>query len=511
MSALPATFVVALAATLPAGALAWLAGSLAERLALTAAARAMVWRIGLALTVLTILATPLGLLRRVVRVAPQVHTTIAAGQARAAPAAAVAMPHFDPISLIAPLALLLLAGMLVGLAGLLVRSWRVERLRRRARPVTLPDVAIPVLASGEAGAALLVGLIRPAIILPERLLAQLSADDLSLICAHELAHLRRSDNWRILADQTLAAVLWFNPLARLAIARLVALREELCDAQVLAQADADLRRRYAAVLLAAMRLAGSGGVQPAFIRKQGSDHAMRFKAILKPTGPSSRRALAAAAALTAVAALSTGLIGAAFAQPLAGVAADASSRTVKARYEKADAIAYQRACASGEPTDDGFCTGVIFGVLSAQDPAICQPRINDYIALEQQARAAIAAAAPETSEAPRAFVTRVLKTAFACKTPKLETSMGVQITSDLAKTRGAVSVFEGSPSIRIIGPRSNDMLLINGRRAEAGFDVNALPAGAIVRIETTRADSREARALGAGPGLSVINVVLKAG
>ncbi|MDQ0462506.1 beta-lactamase regulating signal transducer with metallopeptidase domain [Caulobacter ginsengisoli] len=511
MSALAPTIVVALAATLPAAALAWLAGTLAERLALTAAARAMVWRTGLGLTVLTMLATPLGLLRRVASAAPQVHATIAAaGPAKAAPAA-IALPRLDPASLIDPLALLLAAGMLVGLGGLLVRSWRVERLRRRARPVSeLAHIAIPVLASQEAGAALLVGLMRPAIILPERLLAQLSADDLALICAHELAHLRRRDNWRILADQALSAVLWFNPPAHLCIARLVALREEICDATVLAGAGEDLRRRYAVVLLAAMRLAGAGGAQPAFIRKQGSEHAMRFKAILSPAGPSSRRALAAAAGLMGVAAVSTGLIGAAFAQPLAGVAADASRRTVKAGDQTSDAAGYQRACASGEARDSGFCTGVIFAVLSAKDSGVCQPTTNDYIALEKQARAAIAAATPEAAETPRLFVTRALKGAFACEKTG-DTSSGIQITSDRSRTQGAVTTFEGSPTVRVIGPLSPELLLVNGRRPAEGFDVNALPAGSIERIVITNAGSRRARALGAGPGQSVMNVVLKGG
>jgi beta-lactamase regulating signal transducer with metallopeptidase domain len=512
MSALAAAFLAALAATLPAAALAWLVGTLAERLTLTAAARAMVWRTGLALTVLVMLATPLGLLRRAETVAPRVHTAIAvAGPAEAAPAAA-ALPHLDPARLVGPLALLLAAGMLWGLAGLLVRAWRVERMRRRARPVSheaLAQVAIPVLASEDAGAALLVGLVRPAIVLPERLLSQLAPDDLALICDHELAHLARRDNWRVLADQALAAVLWFNPPARLCIARLVALREELCDARVLAQAGPDLRRRYAAVLLAAMRLAGAGGVQPAFIRKQGSHQAMRFKAILNPTGSSSRRALAAAAGLLGVAALSTGLVGAALAQPLAGVAADASRQSVKARYQSASAADYQRACASGEPTDYGFCTGVIFGVLSAQDPGICQPGASDYVGMEKDARAAIAAAAPEGSEGPRAFVTRVLRDNFSCERLKGETSTGVQITSDLAKTSGDVSVFEGHPTIRIIGSTNSGLILVDGRRPDADFDVNALPRDSILRITIAKAGSPTALALGAKAGQSVMNLELK--
>lgn len=511
LHALWPTLVVSLAATLPAAALAWTAGRLAGRMGLSATARAWVWRAGLAVTLLAGALAPLGLLQRAAPAAGRVHSVLlSAAPARAAPAAP-GLPHIEIGALVAPLAWLMLAGMALGLARLAAGLWRAEWLRRRARPVEGLNLPVPVLASREAGAALLVGLGRPAIVLPEPLLAELSREDLTLICAHELAHLERYDHWRVLADQALAAVLWFNPPARAAIAGLAALREEFCDAAVLADAPLDRRRRYAAVLVQALRLAGAGGAQPAFIRPKGSDHVMRLQAILKPAQPTSRRALALATGLAAAAALGAGLTTVALAQQLAPVAAAARADADKARYASLDAAGYQAACASGDARDDGYCTGVIFGVLSAQDAQICEPEIHDYIAIEKQARAAIGAAAPAPAEMPRAFVTRALRAAFSCQTPRSGTRTGVQVTSEIGRTKGDVSVFEGNPTVRIIGPVGDLMILVDGRRPDTDFDVNALPSGAILRIIIAKAGSAKARALGAGPGQSVMNLELKRG
>src|SRR5207247_1366047 len=73
-----------------------------------------------------------------------------------------------------------------------------------------------LLLSGEVGSPVLVGGTRPAIFLPPSLLAACGEDELQLILAHELAHLKRCDLlWAWLP--TLAdGLFFFHPLVWLA-------------------------------------------------------------------------------------------------------------------------------------------------------------------------------------------------------------------------------------------------------------------------------------------------------
>lgn len=521
-----------LGATLPAATLAWVAGIAADRLNLTARTRALVWRAGLGLTLLAGLVVPLGLLRHPAARIVARHVTTVAPAGGAVTGRSNLPSHMDWNGLLGALAaglvFMVLAGAAVGLALVSIRALRASRLPRKATggEVLAPLVAQhaaalgiappPVLFSQTVSTAMLVGLRRPAILLPPRLLAEMETADLAWICAHELAHLKRGDNWRVLLDQLLGALLWFNPPALAALGRLGALREELCDAAVLADAPAADRRRYAAILLQALRLAGSGNGQPAFIHKQGSEHAVRFKAILQPRSRSSRLAMAGVAGALGAAVLSTGLVSAAFAQQLGAAASDDRAVAAKARYRQATAIDYQRYCASGDPQDDGFCAGVMFAVLpggTAANPgnAICQPEKADYVGFEKQVRAAILAAQPNASETPHAFVVRVLRSAFQCQTPGVMTASGMEITSGGSMEDALQTIYTGSPTIRIVGPMPRQLLLVNGARPPEDFDVNAIPNGGIDRIIRLKPGNPQAAALGARPDQAVLNIVLKAG
>jgi beta-lactamase regulating signal transducer with metallopeptidase domain len=64
---------------------------------------------------------------------------------------------------------------------------------------------------------------------PERALAELSAAEFGAVIAHEFAHLRRRDNRWLAATAILEAVLFVQPLNRLASEKLRALAECSCD------------------------------------------------------------------------------------------------------------------------------------------------------------------------------------------------------------------------------------------------------------------------------------------
>lgn len=104
---------------------------------------------------------------------------------------------------------------------------------------------------------------RAAVLLPEKLVRELGPDQLRLLLAHELAHLRRGDplvRWFTLAVLTLH---WWNPIVWLAIRQIEAAQEACCDALVLSSSGAS-PKRYAEMLLATVDfLAGQATPPPA--------------------------------------------------------------------------------------------------------------------------------------------------------------------------------------------------------------------------------------------------------
>ncbi|MDB6031082.1 MAG: hypothetical protein JWM16_1420 [Verrucomicrobiales bacterium] len=99
----------------------------------------------------------------------------------------------------------------------------------------------------------LFGFFRPRLIFPKALLDELSETELGMIILHELMHVKRKDvllNWFMILVQGLH---WFNPFAWLAMRRLRAAREMVCDAEVLAATGSSARQTYGETLI---KLAG---------------------------------------------------------------------------------------------------------------------------------------------------------------------------------------------------------------------------------------------------------------
>lgn len=79
------------------------------------------------------------------------------------------------------------------------------------------------------------GLVKPAIVIPKWVMEELSADELNQILLHELAHLRRWDDWTNLAQKVVKALFFFHPAVWWIEPRLSVEREMACDEAVLAQ------------------------------------------------------------------------------------------------------------------------------------------------------------------------------------------------------------------------------------------------------------------------------------
>ena len=88
---------------------------------------------------------------------------------------------------------------------------------------------VEVATSPSISSPMALGILRPIIVFPADLVKKLSADKLSLILMHELAHVRRWDNLTLLLQRLISAVLFFHPAVWLCGRMLRREAEQACD------------------------------------------------------------------------------------------------------------------------------------------------------------------------------------------------------------------------------------------------------------------------------------------
>lgn len=99
---------------------------------------------------------------------------------------------------------------------------------RETRPVRL-------CASDLVQVPTAIGLFSPVVILPHWVMEELSPDEVNQILLHELAHLRRWDDWTNLAQRLVKALLFFHPAVWWIESKVSLEREMACDDAVLAE------------------------------------------------------------------------------------------------------------------------------------------------------------------------------------------------------------------------------------------------------------------------------------
>jgi len=175
----------------------------------------------------------------------------------------MARPHLEPVWMGIGMTVWL-AGVTACLVAVMVQHQRLaRRVKREAtareerlvrllgeciqtlglrRPIRLVEVdCLPTPA--------VFGVLRPCLLLPRSVAAQLNAADLRNIFLHELVHVRRHDvllNWILIIVRALH---WFNPAVWFAVRRLWAERELVCDSVVLSHLRPAERSGYGATLI----------------------------------------------------------------------------------------------------------------------------------------------------------------------------------------------------------------------------------------------------------------------
>lgn len=146
---------------------------------------------------------------------------------------------------------LLFLWMLGGLAVIAIAVFSVVRIAGRVRrgqvidegpaAVALEEATMAMqlkrrprlVSTSEAVTPFVVGLWRPAIVLPERVIQSLPADELRLVVWHEVVHIARHDAWTSLLQLISVTLFWFHPAVWFAAAAVRREREACCDETVL--------------------------------------------------------------------------------------------------------------------------------------------------------------------------------------------------------------------------------------------------------------------------------------
>ncbi len=177
------------------------------------------------------------------RTAPIVHDAWTGASNIQMPAAAghgltAAAAHLPDAS--ASFAALLLAVWAAGSLLLLAR-WcaSVRRVRTMIRQAARADAAtlgvprrVRALATPRACEPAIVGVWRPALVLPADIASRLTRAQLDSVIAHEMCHLGRRDNLAAAAHMVVEVLFWFHPGVWLVERRLVDERERACDEAV---------------------------------------------------------------------------------------------------------------------------------------------------------------------------------------------------------------------------------------------------------------------------------------
>ncbi|MBI4663711.1 MAG: flagellar basal body-associated FliL family protein [Verrucomicrobia bacterium] len=182
-----------------------------------------------------------------------------------------------------------------------IRDSRITRLLEDSKKTMRVTRRVQVRSADWLKTPALFGFLTPRLLVPAEISQRLEDRELRLVFLHELAHLRRRDillNWVIILVQALH---WFNPLVWLAMRRLRADRELVCDEMVMTHLDPDGRRLYGNTLIKLAHNFSMAGLSPSLApvvhRKSEIQRRITMIAQFKPAN---RLALALGVGLVAV-------------------------------------------------------------------------------------------------------------------------------------------------------------------------------------------------------------------
>jgi beta-lactamase regulating signal transducer with metallopeptidase domain len=199
--------------------------------------------------------------------APSVPLTPAASRVQVAGAIPLVVLPVPPAPLVRWFGWIWGLGTAAGLALVVRDVMRVVRLKRRTAPLSAAEQGrLIACLSGqtsrraprlswcdELDSPAVLGFASPVIALPRSQISHLTDEQAQLVLLHELAHVRRGDDWWALAERVVLALTWVNPAVHWVRRQLSLAREMACDEWVV--------RRTAAPVSYAKCLADVAGLR----------------------------------------------------------------------------------------------------------------------------------------------------------------------------------------------------------------------------------------------------------
>ena len=115
-------------------------------------------------------------------------------------------------------------------------AFNASKIRSLAYPYVLDEAftqdwpdEIEVALCDDVNGPLVIGFLKPVIILPRSFVKSMSIKELKPLLFHELAHIKRFDNFCHLFECLILAIYWWNPIVHFIAARLAEERELACD------------------------------------------------------------------------------------------------------------------------------------------------------------------------------------------------------------------------------------------------------------------------------------------
>jgi beta-lactamase regulating signal transducer with metallopeptidase domain len=200
----------------------------------------------------------------------------------------------------------------LALMRLAVGLWNLRALRRSCSPVNVGELdpalaemlaatlqelnaarsfgsrRVTLATSERVRVPAALGLWSPMIVLPAWALAELPAEELSIILRHEFAHLRRWDDWTNLVQKIVRAVFFFHPAVWWIESRLSVEREMACDDIVVAETDNPMGYASCLVSLLERSLAQRGWTMAQAIVHRAREASERVAQILDKNRPAAR-------------------------------------------------------------------------------------------------------------------------------------------------------------------------------------------------------------------------------
>jgi bla regulator protein BlaR1 len=169
--------------------------------------------------------------------------------------------HF-PTNLVFSYSYFLTFALVVWLLGSLWRAYSSLRTFARTRQLMVATlekmpqlsayIGVDVYSTTKVSSPLVIGFLKPKVILPKSITERLPDQQLKAILLHEHAHIQRKDNWFGLFQELLAILFWWSPVIRVLNKQIHVEREISCDLR--AATKLDNGKQYAQSLLDCAKL-----------------------------------------------------------------------------------------------------------------------------------------------------------------------------------------------------------------------------------------------------------------